>query len=240
MPFVQGIARQARGRRENQAVPVQSAAQLVFLTFQAVELRLLADHLGQKLFHQPRHGRFPLRGANACLVVQLVIHRNCDVLHFLTVPNPAPRSRRRGSDGAWSFPLWVVLGLSTKPPTMIRLFAELSGHYLLAKVVDWKLEARAGIEPAQEEAALMGLQAVADRCVGAFREASAVAVRGTTFRSFPAPPRSRPRHTSPSHHLGSTGLPPPALELLSDLRPPGPPQARGSPLPRDRLAWPDA
>jgi hypothetical protein len=28
------------------------------------------------------------------------------------------------------FPSLVVFGFSTKPPTMTRLFAELSGHYL--------------------------------------------------------------------------------------------------------------
>jgi hypothetical protein len=32
-----------------------------------------------------------------------------------------------------AFPLLVVFGFITKPPTMIRLFAELFGHYRLTE-----------------------------------------------------------------------------------------------------------
>jgi len=36
------------------------------------------------------------------------------------------------------FLLLVVFGFSTKPLTMIRLFAELSGHYLIFEFKAWQ------------------------------------------------------------------------------------------------------
>jgi hypothetical protein len=46
-----------------------------------------------------------------------------------------------------AFPLLVVFGFITKPPTMIRLFAELFGHYLAAERRPYRADAHFDLHP---------------------------------------------------------------------------------------------
>jgi hypothetical protein len=57
----------------------------LLLFFQALEFRLARAQLVEELPHERRNGSRALGGVDVCTPINLVVQRNCDVLHGLTV-----------------------------------------------------------------------------------------------------------------------------------------------------------
>ena len=95
---MQDLAIKTLGDDHASALSIETRQQVV-LKAAALRFAAIAGQLLQKALHQSGEGGVEIGSTHPGTAVRGFIHRNCDVLHFLTVPYPAPRSRHRGSDG---------------------------------------------------------------------------------------------------------------------------------------------
>ena len=96
MTIVQGIAREpVRCREPDSAVP-EAIPQLVLLAAQPLERSLLCRDVSRHLPHHRRNRSSSLCSPHPRPVIDLFLHRNCDVLHPITVTTRLPAVNSHG------------------------------------------------------------------------------------------------------------------------------------------------